>query len=144
MFITAVSIVSLLFAEGTHVAGRTTGMILDKLDLMQAMGDLEGSAAAEGSGYLVDGEAIGVNLRLPPNQTYQVIGICDDDCTDVDMWAADGAGGMLTGDVEPEDYAVFPIVVPASGRVSLVISMAECTVNPCAYGYRLLPMSSGW
>jgi len=143
MFFVAVSIISLLFTEGTHVAGRTTGTILDKLDLMQATADLDGSAAAEGSGWLSDGETISVTLRLPRNRTYQVVGVCDDDCTNVDLWAADGAGGRLTGDVEPEDYALFPVVVPASRRVTLVISMAECTASPCAYGYRLLPMSSG-
>ena len=56
MFITAVSIVSLLFAEGTHVAGRTGGLMLEKLDLMQAMGNLEVSPALEGSGRLGGGE----------------------------------------------------------------------------------------
>lgn len=148
MFVAALSLAALLFADGTHTPGPTSGDILESLDSAQRiLGVSGGSLRHEGSGGLDEGEAIGFSVRLTPGAIYRIVAVCDRDCNDLDMWAEDDGGEVLGGDFEPRSIAMLLIQAPASGAVTLNASMAACSLEPCAYGYRVYEQvggGSGW
>ena len=147
MLITALSLAALLFAEGTHTPGPTSGDILENLDSAQRiMGLSGGSLRHEGSGGLDEGEEIGFALRLTPGAVYRIVAVCDRDCSDMDMWAEGGPDEILGEDFDPRSIAMLLIQAPASGAVTLHASVAACSAEPCAYGYRVYEQvgGSGW
>lgn len=146
--VAALSLAALLFADGTHTSGPTSGDILENLDSAQRIiGVSGGSLRHEGSGFLEEGEDIGFSVRLTPGAVYRVIAVCDRDCSDLDIWGEDDRGEVLGGDFEPRAFAMMLVVGPPSGAVTLNASMAACSIAPCAYGYRVyedVGGGSGW
>lgn len=66
--------------------------------------------------------------------TYLAVGVCDDVCQDIDIVVSDAAGNVLGND---ETSGADPFVVfspQKSGRVSVVLTMKECSEDLCEYG----------
>jgi hypothetical protein len=69
--------------------------------------------------------------------TYGVLGVCDQDCSDVDLTVYDRAGTVVARDLLTDDYPVVKWSAAYSGEYRLRVSMAACRVNPCYYGVQL-------
>lgn len=88
-------------------------------------------------GLLDDDETVGLELRLRPGRQYMVLGVCDEDCDDLDLTVGTMRGELVDEDVESDDVPILDFVAPADGRAILFIGMVSCDTNPCAFGYRV-------
>ncbi|HEX5724281.1 MAG TPA: hypothetical protein VFX98_02380 [Longimicrobiaceae bacterium] len=86
------------------------------------------------TGQLDDGESERVALTLDVGREYQIIGACDNDCTDLDMVLFDGRGRELDSDLLEDDVPIVATGVSRSGQFTVEVRMANCNVEPCRYG----------
>ncbi|HYJ80748.1 MAG TPA: hypothetical protein VEW03_14130 [Longimicrobiaceae bacterium] len=86
------------------------------------------------TGSLNDDGSTMVTLNLSIGTEYQILGQCDEDCTDLDLVLFDGAGNQIDSDLLEDDYPVVSVVPRRSGSFRVRVSMATCSVEPCRYG----------
>ena len=79
-------------------------------------------------------------VTLQAGYTYALVGVCDEDCSDIDLSLLDGYGNLVVEDIEVDDAPVIEFTVTASGDFTLGVEMYECSVEPCYYGVGLF----GW
>jgi len=105
------------------------------------------SNAIRGNGYAADREPMmgslnaaakeGMMVNLQGGVRYAIVGVCDNDCTDVDLriWAPDGA--KLAEDILTDDTPVLEFTATVTGQYRLSVEMATCSTNPCYWGVQI-------
>jgi hypothetical protein len=86
------------------------------------------------TGALDNGEVEMVQLDLAVGMEYQIMGTCDQDCTDLDLTLYDGNGNVVDSDLMDDDVPIVTVTVGRSGSFRLRVSMAACSQEPCRYG----------
>ena len=86
------------------------------------------------TGSLDEGETETVTLSLDVGVEYQIMGACDNDCSDVDLTLYDGAGNEVDQDLQLDDYPIVSVTPRRGGNFRVVVSMADCSAEPCRYG----------
>lgn len=86
------------------------------------------------TGSLNDGGSEMVDLELAVGMEYQIMGACDEDCTDLDFTLYDGNGNVIDSDMLDDDYPLVSLTVTRSGVFRVRVSMAACSAEPCRYG----------
>lgn len=136
MFKIAFSIAALLTAEPAPAAqdGAVRQLLAaaDQLFVGRAS-----NTGIEGFGDLKDGEDATFTLALRPGGQYFVVGVCDQDCSDLDLEARNSAGVELDSDYEVDDAPVLSFTAGRTGEVALDVLMSDCSAEPCRYGYRV-------
>ena len=66
--------------------------------------------------------------------TNQVVGLCDNNCSDMDLELIDASGKIVASDLEQDD---FPIVNGEGGDYSLLVKMVKCNTATCNYQLRV-------
>ena len=94
-------------------------------------------------GSLNDDAQEGVLLQLTAGMRYAILGVCDNDCSDVDLRVYDPLGNMLGEDILVDDRPVVEFVAPSSGQYRANVIMATCNTNPCYYGVQVYVRSGG-
>jgi antitoxin component YwqK of YwqJK toxin-antitoxin module len=120
----------LSYLEGAYGAakewGREWGLSLEPL-FHSFLGDLPEA-----------GQEI-VPVELPENQGLLFIGVCDDDCLELDLLVKDGSGNILGEGLEGfvdefgEDTPMHGIDAMPASTVQVEVSMEACSVEPCYY-----------
>ena len=77
-----------------------------------------------------------VMLDLVAGRSYSIVGVCDNDCSNLDLWLYDPAGAEIAGDGLPDDTPVINVTPGSSGTYRLRVGMVKCTSSPCQYGVR--------
>ncbi len=98
--------------------------------------DLDELSHEIGTGSLDEGDSEVLTFTAVGPGWFTVLGVCDNDCTDVDLTLYDMDGNELDTDVEIDDFPVVETPRLASGlrqRFQVRISMFECSVSPCRY-----------
>jgi hypothetical protein len=73
-------------------------------------------------------------LQLNPGRDYVFVGVCDADCSDMDLELTDSRGNVLESDYAVDDTPVVRFSTPrAVPNARLTVSMAACSVPPCYY-----------
>ncbi len=85
-------------------------------------------------GGLSQGASAEFTLTMPAGKTGIVMAICDGDCSDLDLRVTSGSR-EVGSDLEPDD-APMVMLENVSGRLTVKVEMAACSVAPC--GYRLM------
>jgi hypothetical protein len=105
------------------------------------------SNTIRGNGYIADRDPITGSLNNAANESmmvnlqggtrYAIVGVCDNDCSDVDLriWAPDGS--QLTEDVATDDTPVLEFTATVTGQYRLSVMMATCRTNPCYWGVQV-------
>ena len=75
---------------------------------------------------------------LRRGQTYVILGACDQDCTDVDLFLEDGSGAQLGEDTATDDYPIITVTPGRDGPFTARIALVNCSVEPCYVAGRLL------
>lgn len=70
-------------------------------------------------------------MRTTPGVRYAVIGVCDIDCTDLDI-AISKDGTVLETDYETDDNPIVQFTAHASSY-QVRVDMEDCSNNPCYY-----------
>jgi hypothetical protein len=77
-------------------------------------------------------------VQLARGATYQIVGVCDGDCQDVDMEVFDSKGTSVGSDTLSDDYPRVQVVPATSGTFSVKIWLHTCTAEPCYAAARVL------
>ena len=77
-------------------------------------------------------------VTLTGGTEYSLIGVCDADCENLDIYVTDEKGVEVTKDVETDDYPVVHIKRGGTFRVRVV--MTKCTDAPCEFGIKAFKM----
>lgn len=86
------------------------------------------------SGDLRTGGNEDFQLELEGGKRYIIMGVCDGDCTDLDMALTTAAGADVDSDFEDDDVPMVMVEVERGGTYNLKVRMAACSVEPCAFG----------
>lgn len=87
------------------------------------------------TGELKQNEDENVTVELDRGRGYLIVGVCDNDCKDVDLRLFDGAGREIDKDVERDDYPAVAVDVNRTAKYTVRASMASCNASPCRYGF---------
>jgi hypothetical protein len=105
------------------------------------------SDTVRGHGYAADREpmtgslnnaaAEAMMVNLQGGARYAIVGVCDNDCSDVDLriWAPDGT--KLAEDILVDDTPVLEFTATVTGQYRLSVEMAACHTNPCYWGVQV-------
>ena len=86
------------------------------------------------NGSLDDDESEAFTLELDGGHSYALIGVCDEDCTDVDLRLYDADGREVDSDIEVDDYPVLEVSPTRTATYRVKVIMATCSTSPCFYG----------
>ena len=64
-------------------------------------------------------------------QEYRVLGACDTQCTDVDLYVSDPNGNQVGSDVLTDDYPVVSVPAAQDGYYTIRIAMPGCGAESC-------------
>jgi hypothetical protein len=132
------------FATPAHAQDQWAQQIqrlFDKADeQMQSRGYHADSPVRQGSLRASGSERI--TLHITGGGKTQIMGLCDTDCSDIDLILYDNAGNILSKDTEADDV---PIVERDGGAadLQLEVRMVKCKTDPCRYGVRAYTNSGG-
>jgi hypothetical protein len=116
-------------------AAAAQGIVRVQLDSAVTVMRGEGFALQGGflTGSLANGAREALTLNLAAG-SHVVMAVCDEDCSDLDLQLADAAGNEVGSDYELDDVPMVAAEVSRAGRYRLTVSMASCSIEPCAYG----------
>ena len=80
-----------------------------------------------------DGEE-SVTFDLGRGQTYMIMGVCDADCSDLDLVLYDGDGDEVDSDLELDDVPIVSVSVDRADSYRVDVTMAACSAEPCRFG----------
>jgi hypothetical protein len=92
------------------------------------------------SGSLRDDARQQFTVTLEEGMSYALVGVCDEDCSDLDLGLFDGEGLLVVEDTEIDDAPLIEFTVTQGGDFTLDVTMYECSVEPCYYGIAVF----GW
>ena len=78
-----------------------------------------------------------VTLRLRAGVRYAIVGVCDQDCKDLDIVLYNSSGRELANDVGEDDVPVVELTPEREGNYIVRVVMANCSNEPCHYGLGL-------
>jgi hypothetical protein len=82
---------------------------------------------------LSQGESDNYNVTLQGGRSYKLVGVCDNDCSDLDITLYDSDGDVVDRDLLDDDKPVVSVSGKSSGRYRMNVSMAACSTGVCYY-----------
>lgn len=89
--------------------------------------------SAEQRGNLKAGGQDLLTFTLQAGGDYAFVGVCDDDCSDLDLALADASGNVVATDTEADAFPIVGIESAGADQYSLQVAMIGCSIAPCAY-----------
>ena len=83
---------------------------------------------------LTEGRSVSVNVQLDADNDYAFLGVCDNDCSDLDLRIYDSLGKLVDEDIEADDYPVLLLSANRAGTYRVEVVMAACSSDPCRFG----------
>lgn len=87
----------------------------------------------ESEGSLGEGRSTTFSLWLRAGADYSIRGTCDDDCPDLDLELRGPNGSVVDRDLLSDDIPIVETSPHRSGRYTVRIIMASCSIEPCGY-----------
>lgn len=139
---TVVGLAVLLAAAGTPVSGQAPGEqnVQDRVRSLAAAFAPQGwrHAGDPMTGRLRQGERDTLHVALRDGGHYALVAVCDTQCRDLGiavLGETEVALARLTGG---DGKTLLEIRAPATRKYRVVVTMARCARNPCAYGVGIL------
>jgi hypothetical protein len=85
-------------------------------------------------GSLHDDENDSFTLTLHSGTTYALVGVCDNDCKDIDLVLYDADGDQVDSDIQNDDVPIVHVTPSETQRYRVKVVMANCQTSPCWYG----------
>jgi len=89
------------------------------------------------TGSLADDARETMNINLQGGARYAIVGVCDNDCTDVDLRIWDPNGTKLAEDIATDDTPVLEFTATVTGQYRVSVEMATCSTAPCYWGFQV-------
>ena len=90
--------------------------------------------------YLDLGARSGFTVDLQRGN-YIVTGRCDSACNDIDLGVLNANGAVVVEDIDPDDAPTVRLSVTTPGQYQVLVSMYECSVEPCEFTVAILKES---
>lgn len=88
-------------------------------------------------GSLYEGDSHYLTADLNGRDTIVITGVCDQDCSDLDLIIRDEWGDVLDRDQLVDDEPVLHFRPPYAGEFEIEVVMYSCDVEPCWFGVAL-------
>ena len=88
-------------------------------------------------GQLRQGQSFNVPATLEAGAEYRIVGVCDNDCGDLDLVLYDEASNLISQDNLVDAYPVVAVSPQWTGPFTVQAVMHQCTVEPCFYALAL-------
>lgn len=88
-------------------------------------------------GKLSQGAKDSWTFPMDAGREYLIVGACDRDCADMDLFVKDARGNVIVKDTETDDIPITRFRVNTTGRFTIEIEMYKCTEAPCFFGFGL-------
>lgn len=85
------------------------------------------------TGSLRDGNSETFDIRLEGGRAHAILGACDDDCDDMDLFLVDDDGNEIDSDVSTDSFPIVRYSPRRGGDYRLRVRMYDCNRNPCFY-----------
>ncbi|HKQ41084.1 MAG TPA: hypothetical protein VJT79_01285, partial [Pseudonocardia sp.] len=85
-------------------------------------------------GSLRTGASTDHAIQLNGGTAYQIVGVCDNDCSDFDLRLFDPRGREVASDVLTDDTPVLSVTPRITGTYRVRAIMTSCSSQPCRYG----------
>lgn len=76
-------------------------------------------------------------FSLERGAEYLILGVCDNDCSDLDLTVVDSNDNVIVKDEGEDDSPMTRFRVNRSGDFTVDIDMFKCRDNPCFFGFGL-------
>ena len=130
---------SIITATSIPVSGqprdRVVAELIDFSNEVEAEGGKVPSHAVL-TGTLRAGETQDVQVHTCADIKYLVVGVCDGNCTDVDLYARNSLGESEDSDVLPDDVPILDFTPGATGFTTISVEMVSCE-GSCDWGVQL-------
>lgn len=143
-FVLLVPVLLLAVSQATYAQNSYRTILEAQLDAVQDRMSTEGyrldSKAANTDmvvGVLEPGAEVGLEIELVSGIEYMIMGVCDQDCDDLDLTLTDPDGNEITSDALNDAYPVLLFTAPTGGAHILWVTMYDCSVSPCSFGYKV-------
>ena len=73
-----------------------------------------------------------VSITLPPGREYILLGVCDNDCLDLDLAVSSG-GIEIASDTTTDDWPLLEVTPTGSSSYSVNVTMYDCSTPNCGY-----------
>lgn len=73
-------------------------------------------------------------VQMQAGTTYDIVGACDEDCSDLHLLLSTAAGNDMAVDRSSENRPILRFKARESGSYRVRVTMAACRVNPCWFG----------
>jgi hypothetical protein len=93
------------------------------------------SSTASQVGRQSAGNVRTATFNLSAGGTYVLIGVCDENCSDLDLIVRDSSGNEVGRDEEPDDTPIVIVEGARGGRYTVEVGMVTCEGN-CNWGVR--------
>ncbi|HJU86970.1 MAG TPA: hypothetical protein VJ788_06350 [Gemmatimonadota bacterium] len=143
-FVYLVPVLLLALAEATNAQSSYRTILEAQLEAVQDRMSTEGYRPDTETAYtdmivgvLEAGDEVGLEIELTSGVEYMIMGVCDADCDDLDLTLTDPDGNEITSDALDDAYPVLAFTAPAGGAHILWVTMYDCSVTPCSFGYKV-------
>lgn len=128
-----------LTGSGVAVAQSQTGAALVEALFAQAQTELLGGASsvAQARGAMAGQTTADHSFNLQAGKSYIAIGVCDENCSDLDFAVYGPGGDNLGSDVLEDDTPIVLFEAPRTGQYKATVLMAVCGTARCNYGVRV-------
>jgi hypothetical protein len=89
------------------------------------------------AGALANGQSDVFEATISIPGEYAVIGVCDNDCSNLDIRVLDGHGALIAEDTAPDDFPIVELVLSGTATVTVQVTMINCAQEPCFFGANL-------
>ena len=76
-------------------------------------------------------------INLTGGTRYAIVGVCDNDYSDVDLRIWDPSGTKLAEDIMTDDTPVLEFTATTTGQYRVSVEMATYSTNPCYWGFQV-------
>jgi hypothetical protein len=84
-----------------------------------------------------------VQLTMRAGQQYEIIGVCDARCGDLNLRMYDANDRLITEDVLTNNVPILDVSPPLTGLYTIEVEMARCAGDPCYYAFNVYARWSG-
>jgi len=95
------------------------------------------------TGRLPEGGSERITLSLDQDRDWEIVGVCDQACPNLDLALYGRDDEMLVEDRLPDDIPLLAVTTRAPGSFQLEIIMSECESDFCMWGVRPFSRRSG-
>lgn len=88
-------------------------------------------------GKLYEDEVNTWTFYLEGDRDFTIVGVCDEDCADIDLAIYDDRGRLIDEDVLEDDYPIVHVSPSRDGEYDIEVTMFSCSVEPCYFGFAI-------